>query len=194
MVIAYAKDDGLAGQVVEPYDAPNLLSLMSQYEYVEKLCEEAIERQEQFARSNYKNLCATGTFAERFPEVIVADPVSASRTSVVDLPFADVRNLNRIARGIIPAGMPHANRRFLMNARQPEIAAIEEVEEEIKLLRFRMTRIEEQILDATPRSVEEAVEKLKFISSLMLDGGTIEIDLFAYLVEECAFVVSETIG
>jgi hypothetical protein len=28
------------------------------------------------------------------------------------------------------------------------------------------------------------------MASLMLDGGNLEVDFFAYLVEECAFVIA----
>jgi hypothetical protein len=52
-----------------------------------------------------------------------------------------------------------------------------------------MSAIEQEILDHTPRSSAEAVDKLQFISSLMMNGGSMEIDFFAYLVEECAVVI-----
>lgn len=194
MAFANLKKEKPAAQVVEQYEAPNLFYLTGQYKFVEKLCEEAIGRQDGLARSYYQHFARSRDQAEDPVETREGDMLPRARMSVSDLPFNDLRHLNRIAKNVVPNGLPGANRRFLINACTPELADIEVIEEEIKLLRYRMSVIEQEILDHTPRSSEEAVEKLKFISSIMLDGGSMEVDFFAYLVEECAFVLSEERG
>lgn len=190
MAFAYLKKERPAAPVVLQHESPNLLSLVSQYELVEKLCEEAIGRQEGLARRYYQHFARRKDRAEDLVETKDGVMRPQAQVSVSDLSFRDFQHLNGIAQRVVPKGLPGANRRFLINACTPEFVDIEDIEEEIQLLRYRMSVIEQEILDHAPRSSEEAIEKLKFISSIMIDGGSMEVDFFAYLVEECAFVLS----
>lgn len=189
MAFAYLKKDKVSAEIMEAYEAPSLSFLMQQHELIEKLCEDAIDRQEQLARSCYHHVACGRDQAANLAEITQRDPRSRVRMSVAELPFSDIKYLNNIARNVVPDGLPSANRRFLVNACTQEFEDIELLEEQIKLLRYRMSAIEQEILDHTPRSSAEAVDKLQFISSLMMNGGSMEIDFFAYLVEECAVVI-----
>jgi len=174
----------------EQSSTPSIAELIKQYDYVEKMCEDAIEEQEKIARRFYATQ-HTGPSLESDPvEVKSGDMRSRASMSISDIAFKDFQQLHRLAQAVVPKGLPNANRRFIMNACSPAFVEIEDLEEMIKLNRYRRSIIEQDILDQAPTSTAEAVIKLKFMSSLMLDGGSLEVDFFAYLVEECAFVIA----
>jgi hypothetical protein len=156
----------------EAASAQTVATLIAQYEKVEGLCEKAIERQEGLARQIY------------------AEPARGDDPAPSEIGFGEFRQMHALARKVVPGGLPNASRRFVMKARAPGVVEIEELEETIRLCRGRMTAIEQDILNLAPASVEDATAKLKFMASLMLDGGNLEVDFFAYLVEECAFVIA----
>lgn len=167
-----------------------IFSLIEQFDYVEKMCEEALGRQEQIARQYYTAQDGKTSSLSDMVEVKSGDMRARSEMSISDIAFKDFRQLHRLAQSVVPSGLPKASRRFVVNACTPGFVEIEDLEEMIKLYRFRMSVIEQDILDKVPSSVAEAVAKLNFMSSLMIDGGNIEVDFFAYLVEECASVIA----
>jgi hypothetical protein len=167
-----------------------IFSLIEQFDYVEKLCEEALTRQEKLARQYYEDQERNSAAARELVEVKTGEMRARADMSISDISFKDFKQLHRLAQAVVPGGLPKASRRFVMNACTPGFVEIEDLEETIKLYRYRMSIIEQEILDHVPGSAKEAVAKLNFMSSLMLDGGDIEVDFFAYLVEECAFVIA----
>jgi hypothetical protein len=171
--------------------APQTISsLIEQFDYVEKLCEEALTRQDELARQYYAAQQGSVALASDLVEVKTGDMRVRADMSISDISFKNFKQLHRLAQSVVPGGLPKASRRFVVNACTPGFVEIEDLEEMIKLYRYRMSIIEQDILDHVPYSAQEAVAKLNFMSSLMLDGGNIEIDFFAYLVEECAFVIA----
>ena len=167
-----------------------IFSLIEQFDYVEKLCEEALTRQDELARQYYAAQQGGMAMANDMVEVKSGEMRVRADMSISDISFKDFKQLHRLAQSVVPGGLPKASRRFVVNACTPGFVEIEYFEETIKLYRYRMSIIEQDILDHVPVSAQEAVAKLNFISSLMLDGGNIEVDFFAYLVEECAFVIA----
>lgn len=167
-----------------------IFSLIEQFDYVEKLCEETLARQDALARQYYMAQQGNVALASDLVEVKTGGMRERADMSISDISFKDFKQLHRLAQSVVPGGLPKASRRFVVNACTPGFVEIEDLEETIKLYRYRMSIIEQDILDHVPTSAREAVAKLNFMSSLMLDGGNIEIDFFAYLVEECAFVIA----
>ncbi len=159
-----------------PETAPSqtVSALVAQYDEVESACETAIGQQEQIARRIY---------AAHTEHLSAGAPVS-------DLAFDDFRHMHELARKVVPSGLPNAGRRFVMKAQSPSLTQIEDLEETIRLCRCRMAVYEQDILNLAPVSAQDAAVKLKFMASLMLDGGNLEVDFFAYLVEERAFVIA----
>jgi hypothetical protein len=96
-----------------------------------------------------------------------------------------------MARSVVPDGLPGVPRRFVAKACRLDVADMEFLDRQISLCRDQMAALETAILDRAPVSGREAVAKLKFMSALMLDGGDIATDYFAYLVEECAFALGD---
>jgi hypothetical protein len=174
----------------DPEPSQTIFSLIEQFDYVERLCEEALGRQEQIARQYYATQEAAKAASHDMVEVKSGDMQARADMSISDIAFKDFKQLHRLAQSVVPSGLPKANRRFIVNACTPGFVEIEDLEEMIKLYRYRMSVIEQDILEKVPSSVAEAVAKLNFMSSLMLDGGNIEVDFFAYLVEECASVIA----
>ena len=167
-----------------------IFSLIEQFDYVETLCEEALTRQDELARQYYVAQQGNVALASDLVEVKTGGLQERADMSIRDMSFKEFKQLHRLAQSVVPGGLPKASRRFVVNACTPGFVEIEYFEETIKLYRYRMSIIEQDILDHVPVSAQEAVAKLNFISSLMLDGGNIEVDFFAYLVEECAFVIA----
>lgn len=118
-----------------------------------------------------------------------ADPLIRTSLNATDLPFSEYRKIAALAVDRIGKQMPMATMRFINQAGNSEVDTIEDLEAEIMELRRLMRNIEEMILEQTPLSARDATTKLKFMTGLMLDGGEIEIDLFAYVVAECAEVI-----
>ena len=167
-----------------------IFSLIEQFDYVETLCEEALTRQDELARQYYVAQQGNVAMTSDLVEVKTGGLRERADMSISDMSFKEFKQLHRLAQSVVPGGLPKASRRFVVNACTPGFVEIEYFEETIKLYRYRMSIIEQDILDHVPVSAQEAVAKLNFISSLMLDGGNIEVDFFAYLVEECAFVIA----
>ena len=173
-----------AGEVV---DKCTLAELIARHNYMEKLCEDALTEQDELARSFYS--ANSGMSHSDLVEIKTGQFELRNQLSISDLAFDDFKQMNQLAKQVVPQGLPNASRRFMVNACTPEFAQIEYLEETIKIYRFRMSTIEQEILESIPASKGEAVAKLKFMANLMVDGGDIEIDYFAYLVDECACIV-----
>lgn len=162
--------------LAEPALPQTVAALVARYEEVEALCEKAIESQERLARQIYAQHSE--------------GPPSGRTAAISDIAFAEFRQMHALARKLVPVGLPNASRRFVTKAGAPGLVEIEDMEETIRQYRCRMSVIEQEILNLAPASVQDAAAKLTFMACLMLDGGNLEVDFFAYLVEECAFVIA----
>jgi len=165
-----------------------LFDKIAQYEYIENLLEETITEQETLSRQFYAKQ------VEQAKELVAAqsgEMVAREDLSITDIAFHDFQRLRDLAQKVVPNGLPNAHRRFVLKACSPEMVAIEDLEETIKLYRYRLGIIEQEILDHKPLTTLQSAAKLKFMSSLMLDGVDIEHDYFFYLVEECALVIEK---
>ncbi|MBW7921573.1 MAG: hypothetical protein H3C51_05665 [Rubellimicrobium sp.] len=167
---------------------PVIGDLIAEYTYVETLCEEAIARLEELTRKYYSiKLCRS---ADEMVAVKSGEIIPRSEMSASDIPFKDFRHLYRLAEKLVPDGLPNANRRFTINACSLDFIEIDDLENTIMAHQSRMNLVEQEILDTPPLTPVAAVEKLKFMSVLMLDNHNLEVDYFAYLVEECAHVIA----
>lgn len=161
---------------METASTQTVSALVAHYDEVESVCEKAIGLQEQLAR--------------RFYAARTEDLCTGESLPIGEIAFGEFRRMHDLAQKVVPEGLPNASRRFMMQARSPDLVEIEDLEESIRLCRCRMGILEHDILNLTPASAQDAAVKLKFMSSLMLDGGNLDVDFFAYLVEECAFVIA----
>ena len=161
---------------------------IAQYDYLEHLLEDLIVEQETLSRQFYAKHreAETDQVALDSGEMVARDTLT-----ITDLSFQDFKQLSDLAKRVVPEGLPNAHRRFVLKACSPEMVAIEDLEEMIKLYRYRMGVAEQDILDHRPTSILEATAKLRFMSSLMLDGLDIKHDYFFYLVEECAMIIEK---
>ena len=161
---------------------------IAQYDYLEHLLEDLIVEQETLSRQFYakQRETETDTVALDSGEMVARDTLT-----ITDLSYTDFKQLSDLAKRVVPEGLPNAHRRFVLKACSPEMVAIEDLEEMIKLYRYRMGVAEQDILDHRPTSILEATAKLRFMSSLMLDGLDIKHDYFFYLVEECAMIIEK---
>lgn len=168
---------------------PELHSLIQQYERVEKSVEEAIRRQEQIIRDSYRIFTHEDIELSKsngLKKCLVSHGTGATTKNER---FKDFRYLVQQAQSIVPSGLPNTRRRFLTNASAHKFDDLETVDAEVKLLKYEMGILEQKIFDYTPCSTLEAAGKLRFIANILVEGGSVEVDYFAYLVDECAEVV-----
>jgi hypothetical protein len=180
-----------SSEMLESMSDLGVFDLISRHTHMEKLCEQALTEQDALARSYYSRDPSVSRPSDDLVEVKSGEMEPRNSMSISDIAYDNYRELKRLAQTVVPPGLPNASKRFVINACTPEFVDLELLEESIKIFRFRMSSIEQEILDHVARSAREAVAKLKFMSGLLLDGGEIEIDYFAYLVEECADIIDD---
>jgi chemotaxis protein histidine kinase CheA len=157
----------------------------------EEKCDLLIQRQDDLIRHVSRRMHGSADKTGDADMLVQLSPNPGVRTSLnaTDLPFSEYRKIAALAVDRVGKQMPMATMRFIAQAGNSEVDIIEDLEAEIMELRRMMRNIEEVIIEQTPRSARDATTKLKFMTGLMLDGGEIEVDLFAYVVAECAEVI-----
>lgn len=167
---------------------PNSLSeLIGSYRYFEEICDEAITRQDDLSRSVVQNL----TKISSGPAGPICSGHTETGASATRTPFAQIRSRGALLPKPISSTLPLTRKRFLYSedVELKHIEQIEQIENEVRILQFHLRSIEENILDFVPGSRREAAQKLHFLAVLMLSGDELEVDHFAYLVDECADVI-----
>ena len=177
---------------------PSIGDMVAQFDYHERMCNDAIQRQEDISR----RFRYAGT-SSASPDVVLQgvndDPDATASGAIIprnklklsDIAFGDFRDMADMAARVVPGGFPISTKRFILNVCSAEFEDIEVIETEIRLLKSQMADLERKIMNATPDNIIEATRKLKFMVAMMLDGTEIEQDYFAYLVEECADIIDE---
>lgn len=185
--------------VTEPAP-PTIGDMIAQFEYHERMCNDAIQRQEDISR-RFRYAGTTNASPDVVLQGVNDDPVATASGAIIprskvklsDIEFGDFREMADMAARVVPSGFPISTKRFILNACSAEFEEIEVIENEIRLLKSQMADLERKIMNATPENIIEATRKLKFMVSMMLDGTEIDQDYFAYLVEECADIIDEKI-
>lgn len=72
-----------------------------------------------------------------------------------------------------------------------QLERLEEHDVKISLLQYHLEMLERRILETRPQDSDNALKKMKFIASLIIDGHDLDVDYFAYLIQECAEVCEE---
>ncbi|MGQ0563816.1 MAG: hypothetical protein ACT4OK_01925 [Gemmobacter sp.] len=178
-------------------DLPMQLDRVIEYfAEIETNCDDLIQEQDWLIREvTHRVSKASGaSLSGETLHPISTNQNAGSMVSASNLPFEQYRQVAGLANRVIENQMPMATQQFIQQAGKEDVARIEELEDEIGILRQRMRDVEHQILDYTPETPEHVVLKLRFMSLLMIDGGEIDVDFFAYLVEECATVMDVLIS
>jgi hypothetical protein len=89
------------------------------------------------------------------------------------------------ARPIVPEIQTGTNVKFINGEHATEIAQINELEHQIDAASTQVNQSMFQILDMPPLSHSDAKAKLRFISSMFLDGADIEANYMSHLIDEC---------
>jgi len=161
------------------------------FSVLEDRCDEAIQNQDnlirQVTRRMHGTIDATGDADAKLPLLLHNSHDTAIQAT--DRPFSDYRKAAAVANTHLGPQKAMATLRFINQAERSEINAIEDLEADVSELRRMMNEVEALILENVPRSAEDATAKLTFMTGLMLDGGDIEFDYFAYVVAECAKII-----
>ncbi len=81
-----------------------IFSLIEQFDYVEKLCEEALTRQDELARQYYAAQQGSVALANDLVEVKTGDMRVRADMSISDISFKDFKQLHRLAQSVVPGG------------------------------------------------------------------------------------------
>lgn len=187
-------DTRTAGGTLSMDGVQTLLDFNKAIQYfaeIEDRCDTAIQSQDELIRKVSRRMHGTVDTTGAADDVQPLSTQEAYRTTITatDLPFSEYRKIAALANSRVGPQMPMATLRFISQAGRSEIDMIEDLEAEVTELRRLMTEVEGLILENVPRSAQDATAKLTFMTGLMLDGGEIEFDYFAYIVAECAEVI-----
>lgn len=193
-----SKTQGLSDQfdVSSPPDVPmSLKSAISYFSDIEAKYDQAIQDQDVLIREINQRIPRTNVSdgAQGLLVPMMLTPTARSEFHASDLPYDEFRKMAELANKVVKKQMPMATKRFMSQAGRYEIDQIEQLEANITILRQHMRNVELQIMNHTPRSGLDVALKLKFLAALMLDGGEVEMDYFAYLIEECAEILEDDV-
>ena len=127
-------------------------------------------------------------------DMLIADrvaPRAVSRAAPLPPGFADFRRAMSLLHRAGEADRPVAARTIAANLSPGDAARINALQAATAREAETLAEIEQEALLTPPSSAPEATSKLRFLSSLMLSGGSVEVDYFAWLVDECASVIQE---
>jgi hypothetical protein len=170
----------------------NIRLALQYYASLEEKCDTLIQEQDDIIRSVMRHVPRSGDVGSA-GGFYAAQPATEqpALVSTADMPYEEFREVAKLANKVVQKHMPMATNRFMRQAGPTQIDAIENMEIDIGVVRQHMTNVEVQILDTVPKTTDDIAAKLKFMSMLMLDGNDMEVDYFAYLVEECAEVLQD---
>jgi hypothetical protein len=170
----------------------NIKLALQYYASLEEKCDALIQEQDDIIRSVMRHVPRSSD-AGSADGFYSAQPAAEhpALVSTADMPYEEFHEVAKLANKVVPKHMPMATNRFMRQAGSAQIDAIENLEIDIGVVRQHMTNVEVQILDTVPKSTDDIAAKLKFMSMLMLDGNDMEVEYFAYLVEECAEVLQD---
>ena len=89
---------------------------------------------------------------------------------------------------------PMASQTFILEATVDEAEDIEQLEFEIIQFRQRMRAVEDEIVNHNPLTPTDLAKKMKFLAGLVADGGEVDMDAFARLVEEGSDMLLTALG
>lgn len=183
-----------------------VIELIKQYRYIEQSVKIATDELEEKARqlADRKRLatisydCEAGyCLAESKVEknsLIQEKSVSESRAVVVrkyrlDLPSVryrvDLARRLRLPPNIFARPVENV---VTAGTSDADLKELEELDARVSLWRYNLRSLEERILDLTPSDVDNAMQKIKFLTELIMNSDDLDIDYFAYLIEECVEV------
>lgn len=177
---------GIGAEFLNEHGNASIIELVRMHTQFESQCEIHIEQQEMITRQLMWRQQLSGLNVPKF----FPPSESGSDSPVEQTPgFDEYRRRHAVASAMNQSGLPVTKRRFVISATDDEINEIEDLEEKIQRERAWMSAVEQALFDCVPRNGSEAIAKLKFLTNLMVDGGEVEQDYFAYLVAECTLAL-----
>ena len=191
---------------LSPSSAANstgLIDLINGYMALEAACDELIEQQERQHRRAWADsrgvqestLIEPGSRSVGV-QVQAKQPCSfkPDAKSLFGLPLQHAsRELISMSRRIVPEGHLARRLRFLHEISPGQLEELRRLELDIRGLREDLDRLEERILEQVPMTPHEAMKKMRFLVCLLLDQREIEVDYFAYIVDECITIIAASL-
>lgn len=169
----------------------NILDMIEQYQYLEGCCDKATEELEWLACEVTDKTASesASTNSDTYDFFSDLNSEHGQFASAPDSSSTSQRGVSRIINLSKKFKVP-----FLVSRSNQEIneqvsrdfLKLEEKDAEISLYLYQLREIESQILEHYPETIEDSVEKIKFISEMVLHGNVLNVDVMAFVVRECA--------
>lgn len=168
-------------------DIPFNLTKASQYfAELEASCDEVIQKQDELIRKVTRRCRDIGQVAVEKP---VYGPLVTSTGDPVD-PRMPAKGASIMSESLAPM----ASQTFILQATVDEAEDIEQLEFEIIQLRQQMRTVEDEIVNYDPLTPTDIAKKMKFLAGLIADGGEVDMDAFARLVDTGADMLLTSLG
>lgn len=152
---------------------------------LEAACDDLIQKQDALIRA------VALRCRQPLPEP--GDPADRTLAILSNVPHA-ARAKGNLSDGTpLDAFAPLASVKFAHEASESEAEKIEALEFEIAQMRAALRKVEVEIQKYSPTTLSDIARKLKFLSTLLVDGGEVDLDAFARLAEVGADMLLDTV-
>ena len=167
-------------------ETSSVTTLVKRYCYLEKRYHQATEELKVTASLVVERVEADHPGDETFDDI---DKLyGASEVLRESQKLEEFRCRSNLARRFCVPYRVVAGSRFVNGVSGAELKKMNSIEMQIQLIRYKLEKLEHLILDTPPRSVQDALAKLRFTSDLLIEGVPIDIDHYAYLINEAVDV------
>lgn len=158
----------------QPYD--DVIFLLSLFDHLEQQCDDETDRLEELADSISRRTAATEH--SRAEEVMRGADWPAAERSFSALERAEVANRYKVPYHIF--GTARSSR----GGKDLEFMQLEAIELKIQNYMAQMAELEAEIAAAMPKTPEDIILKLRFLSGLYKEGSGFAADVLGFVVDQ----------
>ena len=179
-------------QPLVPAPSAEKLSIQAQIEIFkrfEQQCDEATEELEALAKDVTYRVSQAESAEDKTSEVDLDNEFFFGWKADITPTEVDQKSFRRraeLARKFCVPYRVSAGFNFVEGAMEAELEELETLDLRIRLLQYQMDQTEAEIIEMVPTSAAEAIAKLKFVSGLLINGCHLDVDHFAFIVQEAA--------
>ena len=164
----------------------NLSKAIQYFADLEAKCDDVIQRQDELIREVTHRCRAARQAPSNNPGYV---PLVAATGDHED-PDVSAGSKSNVSTSLAPM----ASQTFILEATVDEAEDIEHLEFEIIQFRQQMRLVENEIVNHVPLTPTDHAKKMKFLAGLLADGGELDMDDFARLVETGADMLLTALG
>jgi hypothetical protein len=162
----------------------SIAALLQDYATLENECDIAISTMERLSQTLVLDLINAPQSIGQTTELTGLETNCDKEVS-----FRQVRFRARFADTALSRALPLKRKRVLLSVLGSGFDDIESLRAKIEVLRARLLAVESDIYNATPTCVRDSVQKIRFLTAILLNGDDLDVDFYAFLVDECAQII-----